>query len=416
MQHSDEKFIGIINDFIKGQLQKFPVPHLEAKPSPYWAKLAQMGTKLWLDTGDIDEALKMWCTEFSALTTNNSLINKEVQKGIYDSLIKDAADVLSRTLSPMKEDELILEIGFILNAIHAMRLAEIFKCNVSVELHTNVADDIEKTVYYAERYFSLNPRFFYIKVPLTPAGYLAARKLRKKNIPVNFTLGFSARQNYVAALLSDPSFVNVFMGRINALTIDYKIGNGKNVGEKAVIATQREIRSLRKENKSHSLLIGASMRDGSQIAALAGLDVFTMPPKVADEYIKKFSQTVIEDRTAINPMVELGSETAVFSVLWNVSTTFKDCVEKLLSKNLDEMVTDNFISHFETSGFGDFLPRWDVNAVRTIAADGKIPVYDKWRNELRSGKIGLDALLNKAGLLSFADDQKSLDNRIKSIL
>jgi len=412
----NNKLIPLIHKFVKEQAQKFPPSQPIIKSDPKWAKLLQTGTQLWLDTGDIDEASKIWCKEFSALTTNNTLLNKEVQKGIYDSLIKDTADILTKTFGKMSSQDLLLEIGFVLNAVHGMRLARSFMCHVSVELHTDLADDIDKTIYYAERYFLINPDLFYIKVPLTPAGYLSARKLRQKNIPVNFTLGFSARQNYVAALLSNPSFVNVFMGRINATVIDNKIGNGKNVGEKVTAATQRELIALRKQEASNSLLIGASMRDSSQLTSLAGMDVFTIPPKVASEYHEKPLPTVIENRIPIDPMVELGTELAVFTTLWTVTTTFKDCVNKLLLKNLDNISTDELIAHFESAGFKDFLPEWDNNSIKTIMSDGKIPVYERWKNELRSGKIGLDALLNKAGLLAFTADQKALDDRIKSLL
>ncbi|MEZ4999696.1 MAG: hypothetical protein R2744_03135 [Bacteroidales bacterium] len=54
----------------------------------FWAKLRSTGTTLWLDTGDIEEAEAVWTPEMVALTTNNTLINKVIQKGIHDDYIK----------------------------------------------------------------------------------------------------------------------------------------------------------------------------------------------------------------------------------------------------------------------------------------------------------------------------------------
>src|SRR5260221_10374291 len=40
---------------------------------PVLAKFNKLGTHLWLDTGNLDEASKLWRLEMSALTTNNTL-------------------------------------------------------------------------------------------------------------------------------------------------------------------------------------------------------------------------------------------------------------------------------------------------------------------------------------------------------
>src|SRR5277367_1371533 len=162
-----------------------------AKDDPEWRKVHDTGTRLWLDTGDIDEASKLWNSSFDALTTNNTLLNKEIQKGIYDDLVAKAARVVLDASPKISQQDLVLEIAFILNAHHALRLVDRFDANVSVELHTDLAGDVERTVAYGKRYFAICPERFYVKVPLTPAGYLSARKLAAAGIPLNFTLGFS---------------------------------------------------------------------------------------------------------------------------------------------------------------------------------------------------------------------------------
>src|SRR5205823_13646217 len=106
-------------------------------------------------------------------------------------------------------------------------------------------------------------------------------------VPVNYTLGFSARQNYLAARFSHPQFVNVFMGRLNAFVVDNKLGDGEHVGEKATLASQRAILKLRAHNPDGSRQIGASMRTAEQLYDLAGLDVFTMPTAVARDFYQQ---------------------------------------------------------------------------------------------------------------------------------
>ena len=82
------------------------------KDDPEWRKLHDAGTRLWLDTGDMDEAAKLWNSSFDALTTNNTLLNKEIQKGIYDDLVAKAARVILDAAPKISESDLILEIVF----------------------------------------------------------------------------------------------------------------------------------------------------------------------------------------------------------------------------------------------------------------------------------------------------------------
>ena len=86
--------------------------------------------------------------------------------------------------------------------------------------------NIGRTLDYARRYYRVCPEYFIVKIPLTPEGYLSVRTLRKEGMPINFTLGFSARQNYLAARLSNPEFVNVFLGRLNQVVSENSVGGG----------------------------------------------------------------------------------------------------------------------------------------------------------------------------------------------
>ena len=68
----------------------------------------------------MDEAEKNWSAEMTALTTNNTLVNKEIQKGIYDDFIAKAKGLVKDL--PLRQQ--IMEIAFILNARHGLRLAK----------------------------------------------------------------------------------------------------------------------------------------------------------------------------------------------------------------------------------------------------------------------------------------------------
>jgi len=398
---------------------EFGKPRVPRQADAEWQKLRDAGTTLWLDTGDMHEATRLWTSEFEALTTNNTLLNKEVQKGIYDKLVGKAAAAIREVAPGLEEKELLLEVAFVLNAYHGLRLVEQFDAQVSVELHTDLAHDVERTVAYGKRYYDICPERFYVKVPLTPAGYLGARQLAQSGVPINFTLGFSARQNYVAALLSRPDYVNVFLGRLNAFVSDNGLGDGKNVGEKATLATQRVLLGLRAAGRSPSRLIGASMREGPQVATLAGLDVYTMPPKVAEQY-RKQPVAKINSEVENDPSVTFAEgvrlEDFNGATLWDVPGPFQECVDALLKKDLNGCSPDDLQTHFEQAEFGDFLPRWSAADLQTATTDGKIPVFRTWKDKLRAGSIGLDALMNLSGLCSFATDQKAFDDRVRSLL
>lgn len=398
---------------------QFGRPNVPLKEKAVWRNVRDLGTRLWLDTGDIEEAERLWCSDFEALTTNNTLLNKEVQKGIYDELVRETAEAIRGVAPDIDEQRLVLEIAFVLNAYHALRLVEEFDAYVSVEVHTDLGHDVERTVAYGKRYYDICPERFYVKIPFTAAGLLATRELSQLGAPVNFTLGFSARQNYLAALFAKPAFVNVFMGRLNVFVVDNGLGDGKNVGEKATLATQRELLSLRQAKRTRSLLIGASMREGGQIPALGGLDVFTMPPKVAAQYeqnpIKGLSRQVEQD-----PPVKLGEFARVedfgIETLWDIPERFRKAVDELLEQDIETLTPAEICTYFAHAGYPDFLPDYSEDDILTATADGKIPIYGKWRDRLTRGEIGLDALLNLSAFCSFATDQNALDTRIRSLL
>lgn len=385
-----------------------------------WRKLSSLGTELWLDTGDMNAIDPLWTQEFCALTTNNTLLNKEVQKGIYDEFITEANQLLDRIpdLSPQDRK---LEMAFMLNAFHGLRLVEKYDAYVSVEEHTDLADDVAGAVEYARRLHAICPERFIVKIPFTPAGLLATRILSSEGIPVNHTLGFSARQNYLVTRIGRPEYVNVFLGRLNTFVSENNLGSGLLVGEKATLASQMVVRTLRKKYDFSCRQIGASLRSAEQIRNLMGLDVMTIPPKVAEEYLNMpIVDEDIESRLHLQYTPGLRSDLSPKSVglpsLWEVDERLIVAINTLEMEHLGGFTPDDLVEFFEQQGCRDIFIRWTDSERKTSRAEGKIPRLENWREGLAEGRFGLDALMNLAGLESFAADQCEMDAHVAEVL
>jgi transaldolase len=410
-----------IQEFIKsGFSPSFGRLRQHFKPNPTWQRLRELGSELWLDTGSIEDASQLWTQEFSALTTNNTLLNREVQTGRYDSLVSDAARMLS-AYEGLSEHKIMLELAFIMNAWHGLRLVEKFDAYVSVEEHTALAHDVGQAVDYARRYHAICPERFIVKIPLTPAGLLATRRVAADGIPVNHTLGFSARQNYMIARIGRPAFVNVFLGRLNSFVVDNDLGDGTYVGEKATLASQAAVMELRQRNLAPTRQIGASFRAGAQVRDLVGIDVMTMPPKVAAEFLSMgMSPDQITNKTTTDyspGMSEsVGPEAIRLDTLWDIDNELVACLDALEKENIDSLTPDDLIDFLAENRCADVLVRWSDSQIKTSTAEGKIPNLENWRDALADKSIGLDSLMNLAGLRSFATDQKAMDDRVRQVL
>jgi transaldolase len=410
-----------INEFIKKDFK----PHFgqfrsQFGKDPMWDRLRTLGTELWLDTGNIDDIREHWTQEFSAVTVNNTLLNREIQRGIYDKLIPEAGKILEQNNS-LNEQQKILELSFILNAVHGLKLVEQFDAHVSLEEHTDLADNVDLAVEYARRLYALCPERFYIKIPFTPAGLIATRKLSSEKIPVNHTLGFSARQNYIIARIANPAFVNVFLGRLNSFIADNKLGNGDYVGEKATLASQRAIHELREKQLTTSRQIGASFRSPEQVRDLAGIDIMTMPPKVAGQFISLNLKTDqissrLETQYSVGVNNDVDQNKIALQTLWEIDESLVQCVDELANENVETFTPDDLIGFFEEHGCGDVLVRWTDEHVKRSFEEGKIPTLSNWKHELESGEIGLDSLMNLAGLNHFRSDQQATDKRVHEVM
>jgi transaldolase len=389
--------------------------------NPAWKALAELGSELWLDSGDLEHIEPYWAQEFCALTTNNTLLNKEIQKGIYDEFIIEADKMLCGFPELSAQDRR-LELAFMLNAHHGLKLVEKYDAYVSVEEHTDLANDIDGAVDYARRYYQICPERFIVKIPFTPAGILATRKLSAEGIAVNHTLGFSARQNYLVARIGRPEYVNVFLGRLNSFVSENNLGSGDLIGEKTTLASQTAIRKLRKTFDLPCRQIGASFRNAQQVRNLAGIDVMTIPLQAAEEFLNlhlPLAKIVSNVHMEYQPTFRPDADPAVvelLDVLWTIEPELVEDVTFLEQENLDWFTPDDLVHFFAERGLSNFLVAWSEEDRAMSLAEGKIPRLEHWRRALVQKQIGLDSLMNLAGLNSFADDQADMDRHVQEVL
>jgi len=232
---------------------------------------------------------------------------------------------------------------------------------------------------------------------------------------VNFTLGFSARQNVMVTKVARPDYLNIFLGRIGAFITENKLGDGSGAGEMAVIAAQNWVTGLSAENPWQTKLIAASLRNCQQLELLAGADVFTIPPSVAIAGRKELSGE-FRSRMHENYDVNLYSSAGDARI-----EKFSKVDDKVL--NLAESLSENLpasgpelVKRAHQAGCGDMFPSLTKEEKAVIENDGKIPVHSKWAKRTAEGTIAPDTLLTLAGLASFTADQRMLDQRIRGLI
>ncbi len=412
--HSDERLARAAAEIA---LDGYTGPgRFEAEPRPEFAALVEAGSELWLDTGDRAAAESVWSPELRGLTTNNTLINQVIQTGALDETIRTVGQRMRDAWPDMQAASLVMEVAFVLNAKIGLSLVQRFGAKVSVELHPDIADDWEATVAFGKRYYAICPTHFIIKVPMTPAGFLAVRRLSEAGVPVNYTLGFSARQNHFAAIFSRPAYVNVFLGRLGSLMQENGLGTGAGIGEKVTLASQETLERLRGQDPGiPTRQIAASLRAAPQVSALAGVDVHTIPPKVAKDYLESSPDlSSIRRRSSADFPVELPADAQVAGLLralWEVTPEFDafcrkaDAEASLLASGRD------LLRLAEDCGVKDFFRDWPVEEQLELRKGGKIPELARWKDV-----AAVDDLMSQAALQSFAADQGELDDRIGRLI
>lgn len=350
----------------------------EHKSQEKFVWLREMASKLWLDTGDAEAADAVWSPELEGLTTNNTLVNQVVQTGAMDGLMVYASRKIKQARPDITLNDLVIELAFLINAKIALSLVQKFGARVSVELHPSLASDIARSMAFARRYYEINSEYFFVKAPISPAGFVITRMLSQEGIAVNFTLGFSARQNYLATRFSKPRFVSVFLGRLNQMVEENGLGSPEDVGEKATLASDEMVKNFRSSMPEISTQqIAASMRSGRQVATLAGVDVLTMPPKIAQEYLDlQIDRNDLIQRNwrdlEVNLNHERGIEADALSQLWEIGPQFISFVEDAV-RHAHQVETGDDLVELSRKHHVALFHDWSSEDRQKIQKKGKIP-------------------------------------------
>ncbi len=152
------------------------------------------------------------------------------------------------------------------------RIQEICKI-VSGPVNSEVTvEDAEHMLKQGIEMASWAPNVF-VKVPCTPNGLIAARKLTEQGISVNVTLVFNPIQALLAAK-AGAALVSPFVGRLDDIS-----ENGMDL-----VADIVEIYS---NYAFETQVLAASIRTTQHIiqAARIGADIVTLPPKLLDQVL-----------------------------------------------------------------------------------------------------------------------------------
>jgi transaldolase len=189
------------------------------------------------------------------------------------------------------------------------------------------------------------------------------------------------------------------------------------IGEKATLASQKCVAEISAKRIFPTLQIAASLRDASQVAALAGVDVFTMPVKVADSARRQLDG-MWESKREYACETTLGDgidpKQVRIEKLWEISDN-----ERALAESLDSDEPHSAIDFAErcySFGIEDLFPRVTQNEIWVLSREGKIPKHDTWKAKVEREELAIDSILNLAALESFSADQKALDDRIRGLI
>lgn len=151
------------------------------------------------------------------------------------------------------------------------RICQIVPGPVSAEV---AATDYETMLAEGRRLADIAPNVT-VKVPLTPAGLRAGKRLVDDGQKVNVTLCFSAAQALLAAKIG-ATFVSPFVGRLD------------DIGAEGMTLIRDIVDIFNRYDALQTQVLAASVRSPQHVvqAASAGAHVVTVPPAVLHQMFK----------------------------------------------------------------------------------------------------------------------------------
>lgn len=269
-------------------------------------QLKATGTTIVCDSGDFESIGKYKPQD---TTTNPSLILAATQKPGYAKLIDIAVAYGKSQGGSIDEqvdatlDRLLVEFGKeILNIVPGKVSTE-----VDAAFSFTTQGSVEKALHIIKLYqtIGIEKSRILIKIASTWEGIQAARILQRDyGINVNLTLMFSQVQA-IAAAEANAFLISPFVGRI----LDwYKAKTGKTYvrDEDPGVQSVKKIFNYYKKFGYKTIVMGASFRNSSEIAELAGCDYLTISPNLLEELMN--SQDIITKKLDAASAVSLSLE------------------------------------------------------------------------------------------------------------
>ncbi|MFQ5864785.1 MAG: transaldolase family protein [bacterium] len=410
-----------------------PTKRVQLVNDPMAQALIQSGTQhIYTDTADREELNDLLVTnesedfleiikEIDGNTTNQALVFKVLPRYLGEGDRMDIVDWVEgmREAAPhISLSDAIALIYTIINGQLGRNLKSYYgtgkNWEISLELHTSLAPSVEDSKRVARYLVRMVPGAF-VKVAFTPHqphAFLIARDLEREGIPVNFTTTFSARQVAAAAVLSNVTRTNIFMGRLNQGL------ESELLGEQVDLEAQRTVRQLRTELNLKTQLIVASVRTWKTMVYAAGCDVFTVPYKALKEYLTQREVRPEEIKSCLENDYsdKLGSSQRVLQKiginrierLYQVEPEYIEFLKEVRNgSDFDDLDGEALFKKFDQAGFGDMF---------------YTPATEEWQ-ELRKNKLPdldstltatlpLDTLYSLLAFADFAKFQDEMDDRI----
>lgn len=270
-------------------------------------------TTVVADTGDF-QSMKAFAPQDA--TTNPSLIVKAVQMPDYESIlqktVKENADLSTDAII----DRVLVAFG--------QEILKVVPGRVSTETDARLSFDMDGTIEKSRELIRLyeaagTPRDrVLIKIASTWEGIQAAKVLEKEGIRCNMTLLFSMAQA-VACAEAGAQLISPFVGRIYDW---FKKATGEEyvgAGDPGVQSVKRIYDYYRKFGYKTEVM-GASFRNISQIAALAGCDLLTISPALLQELADsdaKISRALTVESAQVSEIEKITLDEKAFRLMLN---------------------------------------------------------------------------------------------------
>jgi transaldolase len=239
-------------------------------------------TTVVADTGDIEAVARLKPVD---CTTNPTIVLKALGTPMFADTFKEAIawgktqNGSSAAVIAAIADRLAVSVGAALAELVPGRVSTEVDADLSFDTEASIAKGCEIIKAYEAR--GITRDRILIKLASTWEGIRAAEMLQKDGIDCNLTLLFNMAQA-IACADAGVFLISPFVGRI----LDWHVkvsGKAFTAEEDPGVLSVRAIYDYYKSNGIHTIVMGASFRNTSEIEALAGCDRLTISPALLEE-------------------------------------------------------------------------------------------------------------------------------------